>query len=151
MDKEKGGVCRLLQTLFHYFSIEGLSHSWFAFLNKFPLTSVREVKILKALKHPGVINLLEVAVGKRPESIFLVFEYCEHEIAELIDRNKKPFTEAEVKTMMLQMLSAMACMHRNFILHRDIKLSNVLMNNKGEVKIADFGLARFFSTCLWFA
>jgi len=114
----------------------------------FPLTSVREIKILKAMKHPNIVNLKEVSVGKKSDSIFLVFEYCEHDFGGLLDRIDRPFSEAEVKTIMLQLLSSVEYMHSNFVLHRDLKLSNLLMNNKGVLKLADFGLARLFSNPL---
>jgi len=114
----------------------------------FPLTSIREIKILKSLDHPNIVSLLEISVGKSPDSIFLVFEYCDHDFASLLDRIARPFSEAEVKTIMMQLLSATNYLHSNFILHRDMKLSNLLMTNRGQLKLADFGLARTFSNPL---
>lgn len=108
----------------------------------FPLTSVREIKILRSLQHPHIVNLREVVVGRPADAIFLVFDYCEHDMAELLDRMPRSFTIGQIKTIMLQLLSAVAYLHRNFIFHRDLKLSNVLLTNDGEVKLADFGLAR---------
>lgn len=114
----------------------------------FPLTSIREIKILRSLQHPNVVQLREVAVGRKPDSIFLVFEYCEHDFAALLDRMTRSFHESEVKTIMLQLLEAVNHLHRNFIVHRDLKLSNLLMNSKGVIKLADFGLARLFGNPL---
>ncbi|CAM9403977.1 unnamed protein product [Discosporangium mesarthrocarpum] len=76
--------------------------------------------------------------------VFLVFEYCEHDLADLLDSTKKPFSEAEIKRIMLQLLSAMEYLHDHWIIHRDIKMSNLLYNNKGQLKLADFGLARTY-------
>jgi serine/threonine protein kinase len=106
----------------------------------FPLTSIREIKILKSIDHPNIVSLLEVSVGRKPDSIFLVFEYCEHDFAGLLDRLARPFTEAETKTIMLQLLSAVEHLHSRFIIHRDLKLSNLLLNKQGLLKLADFGL-----------
>jgi cyclin-dependent kinase 10 len=105
----------------------------------FPLTSIREIKILKSIDHPNIVSLLEVSVGRKPDSIFLVFEYCEHDFAGLLDRLARPFTEAETKTIMLQLLSAVEHLHSRFIIHRDLKLSNLLLNKQGLLKLADFG------------
>ena len=59
-----------------------------------------------------------------------------------------PFLLSEVKTLMLQLLSAVSCLHENWILHRDLKTSNLLMDNRGNIKVADFGLARRFGSPL---
>ena len=90
-------------------------------------------------------RLLEMAVNRERDGIFLVFEYCEHDLSTLLEHIPKAFSESEVKTLTMQLLSAVAYMHRHWIIHRDIKMSNLLYNNKGELKVADFGLARTFS------
>lgn len=72
-------------------------------------------------------------------------EYVEHDLKSLLTSMKEPFLISEIKTIMIQILSATEHMHSNWIIHRDLKTTNVLMTNRGQVKIADFGLARFFS------
>lgn len=123
----------------------------------FPLTSLREVKTLRRCgRHTNIVQLLDVVVGSGRDAVFLLFEYCEHDLSTLITsnaRNNKSssshdsncgplFKESEVKSLTRQLLSAMEYIHRNHVVHRDIKLSNLLYNSKGQLKVADFGLAR---------
>lgn len=77
----------------------------------------------------------------------MVFEYAQHDLATLVDNHYtqhqcSPFSQSEVKRLMLQLLEAIRFMHSNYILHRDLKLSNLLYNHRGELRVADFGLAR---------
>lgn len=110
-----------------------------------PLTSLREIRLLKACRHPNVVELQDIVVGNKLDSIFLVFEYCENDLATLLDTGmKRNFTEGEVKCLLRQLLSAIAYMHDRWMIHRDIKMSNLLYNNRGCLKVADFGLARLF-------
>lgn len=57
---------------------------------------------------------------------------------------REPFLPSEIKTLLLQILSATEFLHSHWILHRDLKTSNLLMNNRGEIKLADFGMARYY-------
>eukprot|EP00929_Paragymnodinium_shiwhaense_P102861 TRINITY_DN66083_c0_g1_i1.p1 TRINITY_DN66083_c0_g1~~TRINITY_DN66083_c0_g1_i1.p1 ORF type:complete len:390 (+),score=71.47 TRINITY_DN66083_c0_g1_i1:73-1242(+) len=110
----------------------------------FPKCALREIRLLKRLKHPNVVDFYEVVCGKQPTSIFLVFEYCEHDVGALLDLMERSFGHAEVKCLLLQLLKAVEHLHAQFIIHRDIKLSNLLLTNGGVLKLADFGLAREF-------
>lgn len=69
-------------------------------------------------------------------------DFIEHDLKTLLTLMPSPFLQSEIKTLMLQLLSAVAHCHSNWILHRDLKTSNLLMNNRGTIKVADFGLAR---------
>lgn len=111
----------------------------------FPQSSLREVRLLKKLRHPNVVTLLDVCCGKQASSIFLIFEYCEHDVGALLDLMERPFSPAEVKCLVLQLLQAVSHLHWAFVIHRDIKLSNLLLTNRGVLKLADFGLAREFA------
>ena len=110
-----------------------------------PITSLREIALLKQLRHPNIVRLLEVAVGSTSDSVFLVFEHCEHELARLIDSGwRMPLADA--KCAVRDLLKAVAHLHVNGILHRDLKLSNLLVSREGVLKLCDFGLARETTT-----
>ena len=109
-----------------------------------PVTALREVRILQSSRHQNIVNLLRVVNGKKPNAIFLVLEYCEHDLARLMETMRVPFTEAESKCLCLQLLQAVEYLHKRWVFHRDLKLSNLLLNNRGELKLCDFGLARFY-------
>lgn len=107
-----------------------------------PVCSVREISLLMQLRHRHVVELIDVVVGRDLNSMFLVMKYCEQDLASLIDHMKVPFTESQVKCIMLQLLDGLKYMHDHFVIHRDLKVSNLLLTDKGCLKIADFGLAR---------
>lgn len=109
-----------------------------------PLTSIREIQLLKSVKHPNIVQLLDVVVGAKANSVFLVFEYVEHDLAGLLDNMRQPFRPSEVKCLLKQLLRAVGHLHENYIIHRDLKMSNLLFANSGELKVADFGLAKKF-------
>ncbi len=73
-----------------------------------------------------------------------VMDFMEHDVKQLMAAMRSPFTEAEVKRLMLDLTSALAYCHDRWVFHRDLKTSNLLMNNRGEVAICDFGLARYY-------
>lgn len=119
--------------------------------NGFPVTSIREMKILKQLKHPNIVMLKEIVSssappkeGKRPP-LYFAFEYLEHDLCGLLNHPKVKFSRTQIQCYMRQLLCGVAFMHRNKIVHRDIKASNLLLNNQGMLKIADFGLSRFWN------
>ena len=109
-----------------------------------PLSGLREISTLMSCDHDNIVKLREIAVGKSLENIFLVMNYCEQDLASLLDNMQKPFSESQVKCIMLQVFRGLQYLHDNFIVHRDLKVSNLLLTDKGCVKIADFGLARLY-------
>ncbi|KAK3223589.1 hypothetical protein Dsin_010614 [Dipteronia sinensis] len=114
----------------------------------FPLTSLREINILLSFHHPSIVDVKEVVVGSNLDSIFMVMEYMEHDLKGLMEAMKQPFSQSEVKCLMLQLFQGVKYLHDNWVLHRDLKTSNLLLNNRGELKICDFGLARQYGSPL---
>ncbi|CAD7701429.1 unnamed protein product [Ostreobium quekettii] len=116
----------------------------------FPLTSLREINILTCLKHPNIVNVSEVVVSGSggASSVFMVMEYLDHDLKRVSEMQRHRFTISQVKCIMQQLLSGLAYLHENWVIHRDLKFSNILYNNKGEVKICDFGLARQYGSPL---
>ncbi|KAL5724763.1 cyclin-dependent kinase [Ranunculus cassubicifolius] len=114
----------------------------------FPLTSLREINILLSFHHPSIVDVKEVVVGSNLDSIFMVMEYMEHDLKGLMESMKQPFSQSEVKCLMLQLLEGVKYLHDNWVLHRDLKTSNLLLNNRGELKICDFGLSRQYGSPL---
>ncbi|KAI3979081.1 hypothetical protein MKX01_016256 [Papaver californicum] len=104
----------------------------------------REILILRRLDHPNVIKLEGLVTSRMSCSLYLVFEYMEHDLAGLAASPSIKFTEPQVKCYMNQLLSGLEHCHTKGVLHRDIKGSNLLLDNEGMLKIADFGLASFF-------
>ncbi|CAL8991528.1 unnamed protein product [Prunus brigantina] len=104
----------------------------------------REILILRRLDHPNVVKLEGLVTSRMSCSLYLVFEYMEHDLAGLAASPAIKFTEPQVKCYMHQLLSGLEHCHNRHVLHRDIKGSNLLIDNGGVLKIADFGLASFF-------
>ncbi|QSL65866.1 hypothetical protein MERGE_000145 [Pneumocystis wakefieldiae] len=107
-----------------------------------PITALREISLLRSLKHKNIISVLEVAVGKALDDIYMVEEYCEQDMASMMDSICVKYTQSEVKCLIKQLLEGVEYLHRQNIIHRDLKMSNLLLNAKGILKIADFGMAR---------
>ncbi|XP_059301328.1 probable serine/threonine-protein kinase At1g54610 [Lycium ferocissimum] len=104
----------------------------------------REIVILRRLDHPNIIKLEGMIVSRTSCSLYLVFEYMEHDLTGLASLPGIKFSEPQVKCYMRQLLSGLDHCHSRGVLHRDIKGSNLLIDNHGTLKIADFGLANFF-------
>lgn len=117
----------------------------------FPITALREIRILQLLKHENVVNLLEICRTKANKNnsyrstFYLVFDFCEHDLAGLLSNMNVKFSLGEIKKVLQQLLNGLYYIHSNKILHRDMKAANVLITKNGILKLADFGLARAFS------
>ena len=110
----------------------------------FPVTALRETNILLFLRHPNIVEVREMVVGSSTDKIFMVMEFCGQDLRTCIQRSRQSFSIAEIKQLMLQLCNALEYMHDKWIIHRDLKTSNLLYTN-GKLSICDFGMARRYS------
>lgn len=109
-----------------------------------PSTAIREISLMKELKHENIVSLHDVIHTEN--KLMLVFEFMDKDLKKYMDSRGDrgaldPYT---IKSFMHQLLQGIAFCHENRVLHRDLKPQNLLINNKGQLKLADFGLARAF-------
>lgn len=109
-----------------------------------PSTAIREISLMKELRHPNIVRLLDVIHTE--EILMLVFEYMDQDLKKYMDSVGRGMVElSTIKSLMFQLLKGLAFCHENRVLHRDLKPQNLLLNHQtGELKLADFGLARAF-------
>lgn len=114
----------------------------------FPITAVREIKILRQLNHRNIVNLREIVTDKQDAlefrkdkgSFYLVFEYMDHDLMGLLESGMVEFNEENNASIMRQLLDGLNYCHKKNFLHRDIKCSNILLNNKCVIKMSFFHL-----------
>ncbi|EGV60254.1 serine/threonine protein kinase, CMGC, CDC2/CDK sub [Yamadazyma tenuis] len=106
----------------------------------FPITAIREIKLLQSFDHKNVIGLLEMMVEQN--QIFMIFDYMEHDLTGLLTHPELKLEDCHRKFLFKQLMEGTDYLHQKRIMHRDIKGSNILIDNIGRLKIADFGLAR---------
>lgn len=125
-----------------------------------PATAIREISLLKELSHPNIVALHDVVYVH--SKLYLAFEFLEQDLKHFMDTNrrtKEPWhpnmkyypqnvglDPAQTMSFLFQILCGVAYCHERRVLHRDLKPQNLLLDNKGTLKLADFGLARAFSS-----
>uniref|UniRef100_T1IWT1 Cyclin-dependent kinase 7 n=1 Tax=Strigamia maritima TaxID=126957 RepID=T1IWT1_STRMM len=107
-------------------------------------TALREIKLLQELSHPNIIGLLDVFGHK--SNVSLVFDYMDTDLEVIVKDTSIVLTIAHIKSYILMAFQGLEYLHMNWILHRDLKPNNLLVDEFGVLKIADFGLAKFFGS-----
>ena len=99
---------------------------------------------LQLLNH---VNLIKICrqYSRHKTTFYLVFDFCEHDLAGLLSNINVKFFLGEIKKVMQQMCEGLFFIHNNKIIHRDMKAAHILITKHGILKLADFGLARAFS------
>ncbi|KAG7663260.1 CTK1 [[Candida] subhashii] len=106
----------------------------------FPITAIREIKLLSSFDHENVVGLLEMMVEHN--QIYMIFDYLDHDLTGLLSHPDLKLSECHRKFIFKQLIQGLNYLHKKRVIHRDIKGSNILIDNIGRLKIADFGLAR---------
>ncbi|KAJ9676884.1 hypothetical protein PVL29_022072 [Vitis rotundifolia] len=107
-------------------------------------TALREIKLLKELKDPHIIELIDAFPHKG--NLHLVFEFMETDLEAVIRDRNIVLSLADIKSFLQMTLKGLAFCHKKWVLHRDMKPNNLLIGDKGQLKLADFGLARIFGS-----
>lgn len=107
-------------------------------------TALREIKLLQELSHENVIGLLDVFGHK--SNVSLVFEFVDTDLEVIIKDMSIVLTPANIKSYVIQTLKGLEYLHMNWIMHRDLKPNNLLVNCEGVLKVGDFGLAKFYGS-----
>jgi cyclin-dependent kinase len=107
-----------------------------------PSTAIREISLLKELQHPNIVRLYDVVHTER--KLTLVFEFLDQDLKKYLDICDSGLDLPILKSFLYQLLTGVAYCHHHRVLHRDLKPPNLLINREGQLKLADFGLARAF-------
>ncbi|XP_036121402.1 cyclin-dependent kinase 1 isoform X6 [Molossus molossus] len=109
-----------------------------------PSTAIREISLLKELRHPNIVSLQDVLM--QDSRLYLIFEYLSMDLKKYLDSIPPgQFMDSSlVKSYLYQILQGIVFCHSRRVLHRDLKPQNLLIDDKGTIKLADFGLARAF-------
>ncbi|KAJ1795995.1 Cyclin-dependent kinase catalytic subunit [Coemansia sp. RSA 2399] len=112
-----------------------------------PSTTIREISLLKELQHENIVRLLDIVY--HDSKLFLVFEFLDLDLKKYMDSvGPAGLSPAQIKSYMHQLVKGIAFCHSHRTLHRDLKPQNLLVDQSGMLKIADFGLGRAFGVPL---
>lgn len=107
-----------------------------------PSTAIREIALLKELQHCNIVRLYDVVHTEK--KLTLVFEYLDQDLKQYLDQCERGLPPKVMQSFMFQLIRGVGFCHQHRVLHRDLKPQNLLINREGELKLADFGLARAF-------
>eukprot|EP00941_MAST-03F_sp_MAST-3F-sp1_P001649 g1649.t1 len=107
-----------------------------------PSTAIREISLLKELQHCNIVRLYDVV--HTDKKLTLVFEYLDQDLKKYLDQCDGGIDPNVMQSFMYQLIRGVGFCHHHRVLHRDLKPQNLLINREGELKLADFGLARAF-------
>uniref|UniRef100_A0A8C4QPI3 cyclin-dependent kinase n=1 Tax=Eptatretus burgeri TaxID=7764 RepID=A0A8C4QPI3_EPTBU len=117
-----------------------------------PMSTIREVALLRQLEsfeHPNIVRLFDVyttACTDRETRLTLVFEFIDQDLSMFLEKVPPPgLPESRIRDMMQQFLNGLDFLHTHRVVHRDLKPQNILVTSGGQLKLADFGLARIYS------
>ncbi|XP_049629298.1 cyclin-dependent kinase 15 [Suncus etruscus] len=105
-----------------------------------PFTAIREASLLKGMKHANIVLLHDII--HTTATLTFVFEYMHTDLAQYMSQHPGGLHPHNVRLFMFQLLRGLAYIHHRHVLHRDLKPQNLLISHLGELKLADFGLAR---------
>jgi cyclin-dependent kinase 8/11 len=109
-------------------------------------SAIREMALCTELSHPNVVHLAEIILEDK--CVFMVFEYCEHDLLQIIHHHTQPQRRAipasMIRSILFQLLNGLFYLHQNWVIHRDLKPANIMVTSSGHVRIGDLGLARLF-------
>ncbi|ETN38261.1 uncharacterized protein HMPREF1541_06292 [Cyphellophora europaea CBS 101466] len=109
-------------------------------------SAIREMALCTELSHPNVVHLAEIILEDK--CVFMVFEYCEHDLLQIIHHHtqptRRPIPASMIKSILFQLLNGLFYLHQNWVIHRDLKPANIMVTSSGHVRIGDLGLARLF-------
>lgn len=105
--------------------------------------ALREILLLKLLgSHPNIISLLDLSFNNDKGEVYMVMEYMDSDLQKIIESGQS-LSEMHIKCFAKQLLEGINAMHKMGVYHRDLKPANILITQDCEIRITDFGLARF--------
>lgn len=107
-----------------------------------PCTAIREISLLKELRHENIVKLLDVCHSEY--RLTLVFEYLELDLKKYLDRESGNIDAATIQSFLRDLLKGVEFCHKRNVLHRDLKPQNLLISREKDLKLGDFGLGRAF-------